>query len=645
MNSLYVPFPAALLLVVVFVIKSTKMNSLYVAFPAALLLVVVFAINNHRRGKLPPSPPSLPFVGHLQLVGELPHRSLDALYRRYGSEGGLLFLRLGRAGALVVSTATAAADLYKNHDLAFASRPPSYSAEKLFYGERNMSFAPNGDGWRRTKKLAVAHLLSPRRAASFAPARAAEAAALVARARRAAEAGQAVQLRELMYVYTNGVITRVAAGGSGATAERFRKMMADTSELLAGFQWVDLLPEAARWVARKLTGLNKKLDDMAEESDRFLSEIMAAHDEEKAEGEEEDFVDVLLRLRRQGAAAGLELAEDNIKAIIKVTNALLACRSTVQSPTAEATARLLLRMHHYVFLAAVVLLAAVGYGVKNRRLRNGKLPPSAPSLPLLGHLHLIGPLLHRSLHELHLRYGSEGGLLLLQLGRRRTLVVSTAAAAADLYKNHDLAFASRPFSAAVDKLSYGSKNISFAPFGDDWRRAKKMAVVHVLSPRRVESFAPVRAAEAAALVAETRRAAAAADGGAVELRGLLYSYSNAVVTRAATGGAGTTAEKLKQLLGNATSLVAGVQADDLLPDMAAKAVRWATGLEKKYDDTIHEWEKFLSPIMAEHVEKRVGYGGAGEEDFMDVLLRLKEEGADGFELTDTRVKSLVVVMI
>lgn len=217
-----------------------------------------------------------------------------------------------------MSTAEAAADMFKNHDHAFASRPPSAAAEKLFYGARNISFAPYGDGWRRAKKLAVVHLLSPRRAASFAPARAAEAAALVARVRPAAATGQAVLLRELLYSYTNAVVTRVAAGSGsgGATAERFRKMMADTSVLIAGFQGVDLLPAAVGWVVRRVTGLDRKLDDMAEESDRFLSEIVEGHTEEKAEGEEEDFVDVLLRLRKEGTS-GLDLTEDHIKAIVK----------------------------------------------------------------------------------------------------------------------------------------------------------------------------------------------------------------------------------------------------------------------------------------------------------------------------------------
>ncbi|VAI34927.1 unnamed protein product [Triticum turgidum subsp. durum] len=295
-----------------------------------------------------------------------------------------------------------------------------------------------------------------------------------------------------------------------------------------------------------------------------------------------------------------------------------------------------------VLVAAVAVLVAFCCATRKARGKNSKLPPSPPAIPLFGHLHLLGRLAHRSLRDLHARYGSDGGLLLLQLGRRRTLVVSTAAAAADLYKNHDLAFASRVLSAPVHKLSYGSINVSFAPYGDVWRRSKKMAVVHLLSQRRADSFAPMRAAEAAALVAGVRRAAEA--GEAVELRGLLYGYGNAVVTRAATGAAGATAERMKQLMGNSAALMSGLQAEDVLPDAAAKVVRWATGFEKRLDDQMEAWHKFLSEIIAEHLEKKKCDDIAGEEDFLDVLLRLREEGTAGLDLTDDRIISIVQVI-
>jgi cytochrome P450 len=292
-----------------------------------------------------------------------------------------------------------------------------------------------------------------------------------------------------------------------------------------------------------------------------------------------------------------------------------------------------------VLLTAVLLVFC--YVIAKARASNRKLPPSPPRLPLLGHLHLLGRLPHRSLRELHARYGTDGGLLFLQLGRRRTLVVSTAAAAADLYKNHDLAFASRVPSATVHKLSFGSNNVSFAPYGDAWRRSKKFAVVHLLSPRRADSFGLVRAAEAAALVAGVNLAAVA--GEVVELRGLLYGYSNAVVTRAAAGTAGATAEKMKQLMVNSTALMSGLQLEDVLPDAAAKAVRWATGLEKRLDRQVEAWDELLSEMIAEHLEKKRD-DVAGEEDLLDVLLRLRKEGTAGLELTDDRIKSIVQVI-
>ncbi|RCV11402.1 hypothetical protein SETIT_2G182800v2 [Setaria italica] len=180
--------------------------------------------------------------------------------------------------------------------------------------------------------------------------------------------------------------------------------------------------------------------------------------------------------------------------------------------------------------------------------------------------------------------------LVLQLGRHP--------------RNHDLAFSSRPHNAAAHKQTYGSRNVSFAPYGDHWRQAKRVVVVHLLSARRVDAFAPVREAEAAALVSRARRAAEA--GQAVELRELLYG-----------GG--------------------------LLPDAVARLVRRATGLEKKFDDMVEEWDRFLSEIVSEHKEKRPGEVG----DFMDVLLRLMEEETEGggFVLTDDGIKAVAKDMI
>ncbi|CAN6174056.1 unnamed protein product [Urochloa humidicola] len=301
-------------------------------------------------------------------------------------------------------------------------------------------------------------------------------------------------------------------------------------------------------------------------------------------------------------------------------------------------------------LAVALLLGFLYTVVKNRRSSSSKLPPS-PSwrLPLLGHLHLIGRLPHRSLHSLHLRYGRDNtGLILLQLGRQRTLVVSTAAAAADVFKHHDLAFSSRPHSPVAHKQTYGSRNVSFAPYGDHWRQAKRVVVVHLLSARRVDAFAPVLAAEAAALASRARCAAVA--GEAVEVRELVYGYTNAVVTRAAAGVAGATAERIRRLMAESETLVAaGFQADGVLPDAAAAVFRRVTGLERKIDSLVDDWDTILSEIIAEHEQRPPPAQGGGGGDIVDVLLQLRREegsgGGKGFAITDDSIKAIIKDMI
>jgi len=98
-----------------------------------------------------------------------------------------------------------------------------------------------------------------------------------------------------------------------------------------------------------------------------------------------------------------------------------------------------------------------------------KLPPSPWRLPVIGNLHQLGPNPHRYLHSLSLRYGP---LMLLHFGRVPVLVVSCPDVTNDIMKTHDLKFANRPKSKAINIFMEGGRDIIFGPYGEDWKSMK-----------------------------------------------------------------------------------------------------------------------------------------------------------------------------
>ncbi|CAO2181483.1 unnamed protein product [Urochloa humidicola] len=275
-----------------------------------------------RRSLQPPSPP-----GGLPLLGRLPHRALASMA---ASCGPVMLLRLGQVPTVVASSAAAAEEAMKTRDLAFASRPRLLMADRLYYGTRDMVFAPYGERWRQARRVGVLHLLSSRRVQSFRRVREQEAAAMVDRVRRDA----AVNLNAVLISYTNAVISRAAFGDDGIYyggldgGEKLAKLFADFEELLGTVTVGEFVPWLA-WVDT-LMGLDARTARVAEEMDALVERVVAEHRRRRhrgrrreAEGDDDhrDFVDVLLDVNEaeeQTGGGGVLFDDVAIKAMVLV---------------------------------------------------------------------------------------------------------------------------------------------------------------------------------------------------------------------------------------------------------------------------------------------------------------------------------------
>ncbi|KAK9131885.1 hypothetical protein Scep_011413 [Stephania cephalantha] len=89
------------------------------------------------------------------------------------------------------------------------------------------------------------------------------------------------------------------------------------------------------------------------------------------------------------------------------------------------------------------------------------LPPSPPgALPIIGHLRLLFTPLHRTLQAVSANSDQYADYMLLKLGTRNVLVLSSPAAVQECFQKKDVAFANRPRSIGGDYNSYDYTNVA-----------------------------------------------------------------------------------------------------------------------------------------------------------------------------------------
>uniref|UniRef100_A0A0D9VAH3 Cytochrome P450 n=1 Tax=Leersia perrieri TaxID=77586 RepID=A0A0D9VAH3_9ORYZ len=298
--------------------------------------------------------------------------------------------------------------------------------------------------------------------------------------------------------------------------------------------------------------------------------------------------------------------------------------------------------------SAILLLATIIFKLKNTSsTKKINLPPGPWPLPVIGSIHcLLGSLPHHAMRRLSRRYGP---VMLLRLGHVKTLVISSPEAAREVMKTHDVAFAARAVTPTASVITYGGRDIVFAPFGKHLWELRKLCTLELLSPKRVRSFHRIREEEAATLVRSV--AAAASSSAVVDVSDLVKIMANDIIMRVMIGDRCPQREEYLEALDKTMDLLAGFNLVDLFPNSSLARLLGARSLRatKRVHAKLHQITDAIirghgiKDTVGDDKKRRDNNRGTRYEcvGILDDLLRFQRDGGLGIKLTKEIVSAVL----
>ncbi|KAJ1403588.1 Cytochrome P450 [Sesbania bispinosa] len=270
-----------------------------------------------------------------------------------------------------------------------------------------------------------------------------------------------------------------------------------------------------------------------------------------------------------------------------------------------------------------------------------KLPPGPKALPIIGNLHMLGKLPHRSLQALATNYGP---IMSLKLGQVPTIVVSSPEIAELFLKTHDIVFASRPITQATKYLGYGSKGLVFSEYGSYWRNMRKLCTTHLLTASKVEMFAPLRREELSVFVKSLEKAATSHE--VVNISEKVGELIENIVYKMILGRSKDDRFDLKGLIQETLHLVGAFNLGDFIPWVGAFDLQ---GLVRQFKKTSKALDQVLERTIKDH---EVSYENNKHlKDFVDILLSIMHQPMDDqyddqkHVIDRTNIKSIILDII
>ncbi|KAF3438836.1 hypothetical protein FNV43_RR17111 [Rhamnella rubrinervis] len=267
------------------------------------------------------------------------------------------------------------------------------------------------------------------------------------------------------------------------------------------------------------------------------------------------------------------------------------------------------------------------------------LPPGPPSLPIIGHLNLLKPPVHRTFSRLSQTYGP---IFTLWFGSRRVVVVSSSSAVEECFTKNDIVLANRPQLLAGKHLGYTYTTISGSPYGDHWRNLRRIGAIEIFSSSRLNMFLGNRKDEVKRLLHKLSHNSLN-DFAKVEMKTMLSELTFNIIMRMVAGkryygDEVTDEDEARQFREITKEIVAhggAANPGDFLP-----VLNWigSDSFESRLRRLAKRTDAFLQGLINEHRTRK-----ESRNTMIDHLLSLQESQPDYY--TDQIIKGFIQVLL
>ncbi|KAF3967456.1 hypothetical protein CMV_008539 [Castanea mollissima] len=275
---------------------------LYSSLSLLLLLAIAFKFLLQTRTKhkhRPPSPHSLPILGHLHLIKKPLHRTLYHFSQKYGN---IFSLRFGSQLVVIVSSPSAVEECFTKNDIILANRPRFLAIRHITYSHNTVAATSYGDHWRNLRRITALEIFSTNRLNMFLGIRRDEVKHLLCKLSRNSCQGFAkVELNSMFSELTFNIIMRMVAGKryygedvkDDEEARQFWGIMKEIARSRGPSNPKEFVP-LLRWIDRR--SCEKRLMKLANRADAFLQGLI---DEKRSKEEKGNtMIDHLLSLQK-----------------------------------------------------------------------------------------------------------------------------------------------------------------------------------------------------------------------------------------------------------------------------------------------------------------------------------------------------------